>query len=123
MTIVFAGMVGRICAFFVLSAKPVLVDHATHKRTLRTLNEADHDNFPSGGTPAVPEDHATRSRRALRGVLPHAGRRGAPALERRATNRVRVGARAAARHEVRGLSRARRMLRSGWTWCIRAVQR
>src|SRR6266704_3221014 len=34
MTIVFGRMVGRICAFFVLSANPVLVDYARHGRAL-----------------------------------------------------------------------------------------
>src|SRR3954447_20085889 len=124
MTMVFGRMVGRICALFVLSANPILVDHATHRRAFTPkLNEADHDNLPQDGAAAVSEDHATRSRGALRSLLPCAGRCGASALERHPTHKVRMGSRAAARHAVRRLSRTRRVLRSRWTWCIRAAQR
>src|SRR6266700_8329985 len=120
MTMVFGLMIGRICAFLVLSANPVLADHARIGALCADLNEADHDNFPQGGAPAVSEDHAARSRRALRGVLPYARRCGASALERLAADNVRVGSRAAARHEVRGMPRARRVLRSRWSRRLRS---
>src|SRR5262245_10957817 len=123
MTIIFGRMIGRICAFSVLSANSILINHSWCRAFAPEPNEAGHDNLPQGGAPAVSEAHATRSCRALRGVLPDAGRVGASALERHATDKVRMGSGAAARHDIRRLSRARRLLRSGWGRGVRAVRR
>src|SRR5262249_9142424 len=100
-------MVGRICAFFVLSATAAwgkMAPRATALRARRGRARAGgqtDDDRAQDRPCSLPDDHAARSRRTLRGVLADAGRGRAPVVEGHAAVALGMGPGAAARHAVR----------------------